>query len=122
LTGIRFNKQRDATAVSPVEKRASASVVSDVIVHGRKRMLQNTKLQAIIMVALGVLLGYAAAFGHFKVSWPLPASPGDKQAAVGDSTSPQPGACPGAGCCQEGIPSLPGSAWDREQLLSRSAS
>jgi arylsulfatase A-like enzyme len=65
-------------------------------------MLKNTKLQAIVLVALGVLLGYAAASGNLKVGLPLLASSAEKQAAA-DGTPPRQDGCPGAACCSEGM-------------------
>src|SRR5262245_20317237 len=64
-------------------------------------MLKNMKAQAIVLVALGVLLGYAAASGNIKVSWPLLASSAGNQAAA--DTAPRPDGCPGAACCSEGM-------------------
>src|SRR5262249_20229380 len=73
----------------------------DGIARGRRRMLKNTKAQAIVLVALGVLLGYAAASGNLEVSWPLLASSAEKQAAA--DIAPRPDGCPGAACCSEGV-------------------
>ena len=58
-------------------------------------MRTRTTLLAIGMVALGGLLGYAAASGHFTSLWQARAA-----AQLGE---PHPAALPGAACCSEGI-------------------
>ena len=38
-------------------------------------MLKSTRLQAIVLVAVGALLGYAVATGSLRLNWPATAAP-----------------------------------------------
>lgn len=59
-------------------------------------MLKNARLQALLLVGAGALLGYAAANGSLKLSWPAEASTSDRP-KENPSTPPPDGVPP---CCK----------------------
>src|SRR5262245_37019982 len=65
-------------------------------------MFRNSKLQTFVVLAVGALLGYAAANG--RLSWPADAAPGSPPAPskLADAALPAAPAQQPAGCCMEG--------------------
>lgn len=51
-------------------------------------MLKNSRLQALLLVGAGALLGYAAATGGIKLSWPAEASTSEQPKEKPSTTSP----------------------------------
>ena len=69
-------------------------------------MLRSTRLQAVVLLTLGVVLGYAAASGHVRLDWFATAAGPSAKAADPQTTG---GECPL--CCQGGV--------DKRQELTR---
>jgi arylsulfatase A-like enzyme len=67
----------------------------------RSTMFKRRNLTAIGLVAVGALLGYAAASGHLSLNRPASAAPPDRP----EATRPAESAPAEPGCCQEGLPS-----------------
>jgi arylsulfatase len=63
-------------------------------------MFSRRTWTAIALVAVGALLGYAAAAGHLSFNWSATAAPPDRPTAAQPST-PAPTE---AGCCSDGLP------------------
>jgi arylsulfatase len=59
-------------------------------------MLKSTKVQAMALVAVGALLGYAAASGNLHLNWPATAAPAATEPAAQPAKSEKPATCCGA--------------------------
>src|SRR5262249_10159504 len=67
---------------------------------GGKVMLRNPKVQALLLMAAGALLGYGAATGNLRLNWPANAAPAGSQALPTRPVEPAPAERPA--CCMEG--------------------
>ncbi|HTU22013.1 MAG TPA: arylsulfatase, partial [Gemmataceae bacterium] len=65
-------------------------------------MLRSTRFQAIVLVAVGALLGYAAASSNGRWSWPAKAEPPSPEVGKSPATRAAPSEAP-ACCCGEGM-------------------
>src|SRR5262249_54166603 len=64
-------------------------------------MWKNPKVQALLLVAAGALLGYGAATGNLRLNWAADAAPASSQAPLSRSVDTAPAERPG--CCGEGM-------------------
>ena len=65
-------------------------------------MFKSAKFQAVVILAAGALLGYAAASGNLRLSRPADASPANSPTGSSRSADSSPAAAPAAACCMEG--------------------
>src|SRR5262249_11850254 len=91
-----FRRSNDSTRFARTVRRRSPRP----ILLRRCTMFKRRNLTAIALVAVGALLGYAAASGHLSLTRLASAAPPDRPAA---SQEPEPALADGA-CCQEGLP------------------
>ena len=65
-------------------------------------MFKNSRIQTLLVLAVGMSLGYGAANGHLRFNWPADAAPAGSQAASSRPVDSAPAEHPG--CCMEGNP------------------
>jgi hypothetical protein len=66
-------------------------------------MFKNPKVQAALVLAVGVLLGYGAASGKMRLNWSADAAPGNRESATSNPADSTPATQQGA-CCTDGDP------------------
>jgi arylsulfatase len=63
-------------------------------------MFKNSKVQTLLVLAAGALLGYGAASGSWQLNWPAEATPARLSATPGAPVDGVPAEC--RGCCMDG--------------------